>query len=332
MLIFGLKDYLEKMYKKLTAGELLKPGRETRPLVLIDKVENKKPFLLMNGAEVVIKHDQGLLIAFKTAIEGRNTKALNSLVFTGVDGREYTLSSFAKSTDFGGKGKGSGLKVEDAALNLFRSQLIKVLQDKEVPYLWIEIGDRVEKVSDITSTPGSPKADFHMVNPSGDEVFWLSHKKGRKANDFQQYGGMTEVKDETEIIKFVKDVQARLDDPNKFPMKTAFHRSVTSKSLINKTLFGKDFAPGKATSRQNIDVLYQGNMELKATNRLIKNVPVYTITSNHTIFRGDSIIGDYVPHLYVRPEQAQNQFKIKGARFFIVSKLTAIKNVNAKEI
>jgi hypothetical protein len=330
--MLNFKSYLEEMYKNLTAGELLKPGRETRPLVIIDKIENGKPFLTMTGDEVILKHNQDEVNAFKAAIDSRDSKALNGMKFVGMNGRTYQLNSFAKTGEFGGKGKGSGLKVEDAALNLFKSQFTAELQKSEVPYLWITIGNRTEKVADIVSTPGSPKADFHMLDPDGKEVFWLSHKKGKKANDFQQYGGMTEVKDSAEIQQFVKDVQSKLEDPNKFPMKTAFYREVKSKDLINKTLFGKDYTGGVATSRQNIDVLYQGPMNLKSLGREIKNVPVYTITSNHTIVRGEYPSGDYLPYLYVRPEQIQNQFKIKGARFFIVSKLTAIKNVNAKEI
>lgn len=330
------KHYLleKAMYKHLTAGELLKPGREGRGTTIIDKINGNEEFLLKGGGTVRLKKDPKVIADFKSALDRADSAGLNNFQFPGQDGKTYKLNNFLKSPEFGGKPAGSGTRAEDAALSAFKKELFGVLQKENVPFIYLKIGNRTEKVSEIASTPGTPKSDFHMMDPTGKEVFWISHKKGRKANDFQQYGGMVEIQNEPEVKAFVKDLQATLakehGDPNKFPMKTGYYRPVKSKSVMMKTLFGKDYRSGKATGRQNIDVLYQGPMTLKK----IKNgdTPTYEIRSNHTMFHSEIPRGDYQAYYYVRPEQAKNQFGVKGGRFFIVSKLTATKNRNAKLI
>ena len=327
---------LEKsMYKTLTAGELLKPGREGRGLTIIRKIEDNEEFLLANGKDTVrLKKDAETVKKFKAALEAGDNLTMNKMEFMGQDGKTYKLNSFAKSPEFGGKGKGSGTRAEDEALTAFKKELFNTLQKENVPFIYLKIGKRTEKVSEIYSTPGTPKSDFHLTDPSGKEVFWISHKKGRKANDFQQYGGMVEIQNETEVKQFVKDLKATLQkehgDPNKFPMKTGYYRPVKSKSVMMKTLFGKDYRSGKAGSRQNIDVLYQGPMTLKKIKS--GDTPTYEIRSNHTMFHSQVPRGDYQAYYYVRPEQAKNQFGVKGGRFFIVSKMTTTKNRNAKQI
>jgi len=331
------KGYLSEMaYKKLLAGELLKPGREGRGETLITKIEDGDPFLLLTGKTVKFKKDNDLLKAIRKALEDRDNTTLNNLEFKGEDGKTYKLNQIAKSPEFGGKGKGSGTRAEDAALSAFKKELQKVFDTETVPFIYLQIGNRTEKVASIESTPGTPKSDFHMMDETGKEVFWISHKKGSRANDFQQYGGMPELQKENsrDMMNFVADVNKELQNlgsPNKFPMKTAFARPVKDKNIQLKTLYGKEFKSGKASSRQNIDVLYQGPMKLKKKG-MKDNIPVYTIISNHTELHGTVPRGDYEPWYYVRPEQAKKQFGIPGARFFIVSKLTATKNRNTKVI
>lgn len=332
-----LKGFLAEMvFKKLTAGELLKPGREGRAETIITKIQDSDPFLLMNGKTAIFKKNTNQIKAIRKAIEDRDNSVLNSMEFKGTDGKTYKLNQIAKSVEFGGKGAGSGTRAEDAALSAFKKDLNSVFEKETVPFIYLKIGKRTEKVASIESTPGTPKSDFHMMDENGNEVFWISHKKGSKANDFQQYGGMTELKNENS-----KDMQAFVDSINKelqeigatdkFPMKTAFARPVKDKNIQLKTLFGKEFKSGGASSRQNIDVLYQGPMKLKKIGNK-SNFPLYTITSNHTELHNTVPKGDYEPWYYVRPEQAKKQFGIPGARFFIVAKATAVKNRNTKVI
>lgn len=330
--MLSFKSFLLEMYKNLTAGELLKPGREGRGSTVADKIKDGDPFLLHKGGTVVIKKDDELLSTFTKALNDRDNKTLNNIEFTGTDGKTYQLKDFAKSPEFGGKGAGSGTRAEDEALADLKKKLQKILEEDQVPFIYVKIGKKTEKVSSIESTPGTPKSDFHMMDENGKEVFWISHKKGSKANDFQQYGGMPELQftKSKDMMSFVEDVKEQIGE-GRFPMKTAFARKVKDKKIIMMTLFGKEYRSGRASSRQNIDVLFQGSMNfVKAGSK--ESIPVYKMTSNHTMTHGEFPRGEYEAYYYVRPEQAKKQFGVPGGRFFIVAKGTALKNRNTKEI
>lgn len=320
------------MFKRLSGGELMKPGREGRAETVIRKIADKDPFLLYDGGTVILKNDQALQ-QYVDAKNAGDSRAMGKVEFTGTDGKKYKLRDLAKSPEFGGKGAGSGTRAEDEALADLKKKFYAVLDKETVPFIYVKIGKKTEKVASIESTPGTPKSDFHFMDETGKEVFWISHKKGRKANDFQQYGGMPELKftNSKDMMAFVDAVRKELGDQKRFPMKTAFARKVKDPAIISMTLYGKEFKRGKADSRQNIDVLFQGFMDFKKRG-MKDNIPVYEITSNHTMTHPDKPKGDYECYYYVRPEQAKTQMGIPGARFFIVAKATALKNRNTKEI
>ena len=308
-------------YRPLTPSELLKPGREGRIDTFFDKIKAGEEFLLTNGKLIKLKKDLDLETLAMSAYKARDNKALGALKFTSTTGTQYKFADFAKSAEFGGKGGGSGTVAEDAALADVKKKLTALLEEEKTPYVKVKIGKEVVHMAEIISTPGTPKSDFHVLDEKGNEVAWISHKKGRKANDFQQYGGMPEIGDEAEVRKFAEDVKKILGG-KRLPMKTAFARPVTAKSVIMKSLYGKEYKASKASGRQNINVLYQGPMSFtKAGGN-------YKITSNHTVVHGEVPDGDYECYYYCRPAQDRTQFGVPGARFFIVAKLTAIKNRN----
>lgn len=308
-------------YRPLIPSELLKAGREGRINTFFDKIKAGEEFLLMSGKLVKIKKDSDLETLAMSAYNSGNKKALGAIKFTSTTGITYKFADFAKSAEFGGKGGGSGTVAEDAALADIQKKLAEVLSTEKTPYIKVKIGNEIVKMAEVISTPGTPKADFHVIDEKGNEVAWISHKKGRKANDFQQYGGMTEINDEAEVRQFANDVKKILGG-KRLPMKTAFARPVSAKSVALKTLYGKDYKAGKASGRQNINVLYQGPMSFAKVGGN------YKITSNHTVVHGEIPSGDYECYYYCRPAQDRTQFGVSGARFFIVAKLTAIKNRN----
>ena len=308
-------------YRPLTPSEILKPGREGRIDTFFEKIKAGEEFLLMSGKLVKLKKDSDLETLAKSAYNSRDNKALGAIKFTSTSGNQYRFADFAKSAEFGGKGGGSGTVAEDAALADVKKKLAALLNEEKSPYIKVKIGNEIVKMAEIISTPGTPKSDFHVVDEKGNEVAWISHKKGSKANDFQQYGGMTEISEESEVRQFAEDVKKILGG-KRLPMKTAFARPVKSKSVIFKSLYGKDYKAAKANGRQNINVLYQGPMSF---TKIGGN---YKITSNHTMSHGEIPTGDYECYYYCRPAQDRTQFGVPGARFFIVAKLTAIKNRN----
>lgn len=317
-------------WKKLTPGELLKPGREGRGQTLVYKIQKGEDFILADGKTIKFKNDKKVVGAIQAGLEQKSNALLNAISLTGADGNSYKISDIAKTPEFGGKGAGSGTRAEDEALSDIKRKLEDILKATKKSYINVKIGKRTVKCAGFESTFGTPKSDFHILDPDNNQVAWISHKKGTKAKDFQQYGGMIELKDNANLQKFVSDVKDILGKTKSndvvLPMKTAFARKVTDKSVRMKSLFGKDFRSSGPDSVQNIDVLYQGVLGFKKVGN------AYEITSSHTVFHGQEPTGDYTPYYYVRPEQAKNQFGVRGARFFIVSKLTALGNKNTTEI
>lgn len=316
-------------YKKLTPSELLKPGREGRGETLITKLENGDDFVLNDGSLLKFKKDKDVIATIRLGLKNSSNELLQAVRMTSTTGKQYKISDLAKTPEFGGKGAGSGTRAEDAALTDIIAKLEKLLLKEQMPYIPVDINGKVVKCAGFESTFGTPKSDFHILDTEGNMVAWISHKKGTKAKDFQQYGGMVELSGATELQKFVDDVKEQLKEQSSegvLPMKTAFARKVNDKTVKMKTLFGKDYKSSGPDSVQNIDVLYQGVLDFKKVGKK------YYITSSHTVFHGEEPTGDYTPYYYVRPEQAKTQFGIRGGRFFIVSKLTALGNKNTKEI
>jgi hypothetical protein len=317
-------------YKKLTPSELLKPGREGRGETLCKKLENKEEFVLYTGETIKFKYNPDTVAAIRYGLAEKNNTLLNEVRLTSGN-KQYKISELAKTPEFGGKGAGSGTRAEDAALTDIIEKLQKLLLKEKKPYINLDINGKVVQCAGFESTFGTPKSDFHILDPKGNMVAWISHKKGTRAKDFQQYGGMVELAGAKELEAFVADVKADLKrngSEGKLPMKTAYARKVNDKTLKMKTLFGKDYKTSGPDSVQNINVLYQGVLDFKKT----PNGKAYTITASHTVFHGEIPDGDYAPYYYVRPEQAKTQFGIQGGRFFIVSKLTALGNRNTREI
>lgn len=315
-------------YKKLTPGELLKPGREGRGETLCTKLENGDDFVLHDGSIVKFKKDKEVIATIRTGLSQKSNAILGAVQLVSGS-KKYKISDLAKTPEFGGKGAGSGTRAEDAALTDIIAKLQKLLEEEKKPYINVDINGKVVKCAGFESTFGTPKSDFHILDTEGNQVAWISHKKGTRAKDFQQYGGMVELSGAKELEQFVADVKEHLkrgDSDGALPMKTAFARKVKDKTVKMKTLFGKDYKASGPDSVQNIDVLYQGVLGFKKVGKK------YVITSSHTVFHGEEPIGDYEPYYYVRPEQAKTQFGIKGGRFFIVSRQTALGNKNTIEI
>ena len=300
------------MFKGLNASELFKVGREYRAKLIVKKIEEGRPFFLVTGKEVIITNDKATLFAFNEAYKSKNSRVLNNITFTDMRNKKYTIKDFAKSAEFGGRGAGSGTKGEDAALSDLQNKLADILIKEGTPYIKLKIGNRTSNVSAIESTPGTPKSDFHFLDEKNKECFWISHKVGSTAKDFQQYGGMIELEDMSDIQDFAKTVKEYLNGQDSLPPKLAFGRKVTDRNVMLRSLFGKDYKAGPATSRQNIDVLFQGEMNF------VKVGDVFIIKSNHTVLRGSIPTESYEPWYFVRQSKDRSQFGIKAARFFIV--------------
>lgn len=128
---------------------------------------------------------------------------------------------------------------------------------------------KMENVVDIMQPRGTPKADFAVIDESGQEVGFISHKKGGGAKAFQQYGGITvqsgiekhgtgEMLDE--VDDFVISVsQFVMSNPNHGYSR--IYRPVHSDDLIRFSAYGHEFQSD--FSLENVNIIGQGNPSIE---------------------------------------------------------------------
>jgi len=177
------------------------------------------------------------------------------------------------------------------------------------------IGDKKVNVAKFVSTPGTPKSDFHAVDASGNEVAWLSHKKGSKAKDFGQWGGMSDremkavyknmPEAKEEILKFAKDVIDKYPD-GAIPRATTLARKISNGKLRGIAIYGNGF--GGKRGPQNVDLVLQGDPVFKG-NRLVATGSAHS--------NGERLEDTFEPVLMAMYKGDRDNFGVKGARFSI---------------
>lgn len=295
----------------LSASELTKPGREYRAGIIVKKLKNKEPFELSTGQKVVFVVNKNIISILSK--EPLSSVGLNTIRFLSEDGDEYKLSDLKKNAEFGGKGERSTVAKEDAALNSLNEQITQIKNTIKSPYVPIKVKNKIYEIDYAESTPGTPKSDFHLVDMEGKEVVWISHKDGRTAKDFQQWGGISQRSEPTvfshpETQKFINDLKKQYKDG--LPPATTLYRKIKDKKLKMLSVYGNEY--GGNTSRQNVSVLLQGPI------KLVKSGNAYTFESNHVHYNGDSVDGDgFDPVLMAIYKGDRSDAGVKGTRIVI---------------
>lgn len=291
--------------KKLERKDLMKSG--PRLAAFIKKYAAGDAFVLAGQSEpsVRLKKDQDVLDSLKNGIIPDT--------FETEDGKTVRLTGLEKTGEFGGKGAGFSTRDEDSALADLNKQLTAMKGDNQSVSL--QIGDKTVDVAGFVSTPGTPKSDFHAVDADGNEVAWLSHKKGSKAKDFGQWGGMSdremkvvyasmpEAKDE--ILKFAKDVIDKYPD-GAIPRATTLARKITNGKLRGISIYGNGF--GGERGQQNVDLVLQGDPIFQG-NKLVATGSAHS--------NGERLQGEFEPVLMAMYKGDRDNFGVKGARFSI---------------
>ena len=295
-------------YSELQEGPLRKPNllqNPSRLQALIAKIEKGEPFVLagQDTPSVVLKKDPEVLNNLKKGIVPDK--------FELEDGRTVRLSSLEKTGEFGGRGAGFSTRDEDAALGSINQMFAKLKGNKsEIPLV---IGNRTVNVAKFVTTRGTPKSDFHAVDASGNEVAWISHKKGSKAKDFGQWGGVSD-RELAVVYKRIPNIKEEIDSfvqavrdisPDGQMIKGAtFARKLTDGRLRGIAIYGIGW--GGDTGPQNVDLVLQGEPKFDG-NKLVAT------GSSHA--NKERLEGEFEPVLMVRYSKDRNNFGIKGARF-----------------
>jgi hypothetical protein len=153
---------------------------------------------------------------------------------------------------------------------------------KEYGSVQLKVGDQTFEVDSFSQVSGRPKADMVFSLKDKDVVF-VSHKKGSKPGDFQQYGGFASdlgIKTEADINKhplikeFVEDIHSIFKafnlkkdandryDFNNLVKGSNFARLLDDEDMANTVMFGKDFSTRKV-GLDNCSILIDGDIIFK---------------------------------------------------------------------
>lgn len=312
--MFRFKEYLEEAMepRDLSISDLRKD--EGRVSMFINKVRDGEKFATKKaGFEVIIDKDQlDSVTAFMKADNG--FPAVRTKLTVKTNKGDLTVpNDFLKTGEFGGRGKGSGVAAETLAMNDFNVKLNAVLKKERDNYINLLINGRVVKVAEMQKTEGSykgkePKSDMSLVDPAGKPVAFISHKAGRTAKDYQQYGGISDkalpqkFKNNKEIKKFMQDVISQR--PDGLQSGDSFYRPIRDKALVGMSMYGPEY--GSRPSISNVDEFHLGNMDLK------KAGDNYKITSVHKGSNGDMPKGQFTAVLFARFQNKRGDAKAAG--------------------
>jgi hypothetical protein len=128
-------------------------------------INDKKPFTLKNGSEVVldfIDDENNFQDIFTN--HRYNELTSNQNMFVDDNGKEYKLEDIVKTADFGGKVKGFSTKHETSALNEFDALIKNILQETNKESINIKVGDNIyNNIIGVINQPGVPKSDFNLI-------------------------------------------------------------------------------------------------------------------------------------------------------------------------
>ncbi|MFZ9472696.1 MAG: hypothetical protein ACO26H_03260 [Sediminibacterium sp.] len=162
---------------------------------------------------------------------------------------------------------------------------------KEYGSVHLKVGDETFQVDDFAQVSGRPKADMTFTFKDK-AVVYVSHKKGSKAGDFQQYGGFSsdlniktdnDINSHPLIKKFVEDIRSifaafnlKKDSNDRYDFNNLvkgsnFARLLDDENMANTVMFGKDFSSGKV-GLDNCSILIDGDITFKPIKNKSLNV------------------------------------------------------------
>jgi hypothetical protein len=199
--------------------------------------------------------------------------------------------------------QGGRLEKEEGQIIALDSAIKEHLKGQ--PFIKLVVGEKVVNASGVTKVSGNVKADAQIVDVRGNPVAWISLKDGTRPTGFGQWGGVSHLARNPDVVKFVNELKAAF--PEGFPRGPTYGMKITDPQLKSAVCFGKDF--GGQPGISNVDLILQGHPTLKKGSR-----GSYVITGAHTWHNGDIPQGEYEPALTVRFQNNRNDFGITGAR------------------
>ena len=290
-----------EMFKALSIRDLRKD--ENRILMFIQKIKTGEQFALKDGTLATIpKSELEEVEVFLKADNGIPAER-SSLIISTSGGKKKIPNDFLKTGELGGKPKGYGTKQEDLAMKLFNDKLTEILEKEKTSFIPLKINGRTVNCAGMVKSEGKyegkdPKSDMTIVDQNNNPVAFISHKAGRTAKDYQQYGGLSYkiYENNSEIKNFMNAVKKLR--PTGLKSTENFYRSISTtsaagKKLIQEAIYGPEYSKG-IPSVHNVDEFHLGNMNLTKSGK------EYIINSIHKGTNGDIPKGDFAAILLIR--------------------------------
>lgn len=176
-----------------------------------------------------------------------------------------------------------------------------ILEEQHIPSLSLKIGDDTfDNIVGVNKVPGDVKADISFVAIHGKkliDVGFYSHKKGRRAKDFGQWGGTVYLYKNNDAVKGFVDYMHSIVGTNKLydftkMGPTTFGLVMEGPALRNArmtAIFGKDWNTSQH-GPSNCHGLLQGHPRINLSGSS------YVLTmSGHYEKNGNELTGDYFP-------------------------------------
>ena len=198
-----------------------------------------------------------------------------------------------------------------------REQLEKIKEKIGTDFIKLKVGNNTYEVTEVESTPGTPKSDMNFIGKNGVKLGFCSLKDGATASAIQQWGGASVSREpliaaHPEVVAFVKT--AREMFPTEIPQGTTVAREITDPKLRMQGIYGSGY--GGSLGVNNVDVLLQGTVKINAIN-----FTEYKITgSAMTHSNGSTLPPEYQPVLMAIYKGDRSDYGIKNARINLYSK------------
>jgi hypothetical protein len=276
--------------------------------IFMDKVKRGDSFLTTDGRQVVIdkkffQQEDFIEQLIKGEWPPRQPMPL-------VGGGMISFSRLQKTPEFGGKGSEDHLQKEIKAMGSLTQQLEALKQDS--PSIKLKVGGYFVNAASVVNTPGTPKSDFHILDPEGNEVAWISHKDGSPASPkkFGQWGGLSRFwwsdDADTEVARFVRRVRAKF--PDGMPKgQTAVMAPISDPHLQMMAVYGYKFGK-KQFGRHNVTTVLQGPPQIVSDGK------AWRLTALAEWPNGSRVTGEYTPVLCARYASDRNDCGIPHTR------------------
>ena len=301
------KQHMVLQEASLTATQLLK--YDWRIEIFLKKYKAKDSFEIKGNKSVVLDVNNDLI----KAIEAKDVKEINKIGIQDTAGNQYSFGKLEKTKEFGGKGVGFSTRDEDKELKSLNDQMDEIRVNIKSATVPIKVGRTIFNVAAAVTTPGTPKSDFHLVDSDGNEVVWVSHKKGRTSKDISQWGGISAKKEpdiskHTETKSFITALKKMY--PGGLPRATTLMRKIKNKNLKMKSVYGNQY--GNDLGRQNVSILLQG------TVKLVKKGKSFILDSSNIHLNGASLDNtEFEPVFMAIYKGDRSDAGVKGTRIVI---------------